>query len=95
MNFDVKSFVSQTNRRVFRIFRAAAVFTAIAGASQAQGLYPELIAPSQTPDVVRACTPLEGRAGLATEECGKLTLADVNKRLTKMQAQPKTPHHYR
>lgn len=87
MNFDVKSFVGQTNRQAFKLVPAAAMFAVLAGASQAQSLYPELVKPLQTADVIRNCTQLEIQAGMARPECGTMTLADVRKRLAGLTGQ--------
>lgn len=68
-----------------RLFGASALFMAAAVAGQAQSVYPEVIKPMQSPDVLRPCTHLEKSAKLAESECGTLTLADVHKRLAEIE----------
>ncbi|SNT42357.1 hypothetical protein [Tropicimonas sediminicola] len=54
-----------------------ALLVATATVGQAESVYPKIVKPQQTPNIVRPCTGLEKSAKLSPTECGTLTLSEV------------------
>lgn len=75
------TFTNAPIARLRLLFGSIVIFASMTATGQAESLYPQLMEPVRSADVIRPCTQLELSADMLPSECGTLTLAEVVNRM--------------